>query len=145
MKGIRNLRVMGISGALAVATFLTAGFAGARPRQCVGDFTLTSETRWGTAILPAGHYTFELDEAADLITVRGQNRAVIFVSRHDEDNRVDSNALILASRDGKHVVRALRLAQGKKVFFYAVPKETPKAVAQDPVMIERVPVTISGN
>jgi len=137
--------LLGSVGVVALVSFLTAGFAGAKPRECVGDFTLTSETRWGTAILPPGHYTFELDEANDLITVRGQNRAVIFVSRHDEDNRVDSNALILASRDGKHVVRALRLASERKVFFFAVPKETLKAVAQGPVLIERMPVTLNGN
>jgi len=144
MKGIRNLTGVGLLGALVLAALLTAGFAGARQRQCIGDFTLSSETRWGNAILPAGHYTFELDVTNDLITVRGQNRAVMVMSWHDTDNHLDSSALILVSRGGKRTVRALRLAQEKKVFFYTAPKETTKQLEQEAVLIERVPVTING-
>jgi len=40
-----NLRVMGILGAMVLAVLMNVGSASARPRGCVGDFTLTSETR----------------------------------------------------------------------------------------------------
>jgi hypothetical protein len=145
MKVMRNLRVMGLLGAMVLAALVTAGAASAK---CIGHFTLSSETRWGDAILPPGHYTFELDGTNDLITVRGQKRAFMVMAwNHDDitDKDAGSSALILVSRGGKRTVRALRLAPEKEVFFYAVPKETPKVVAQGPVLIERVPITINGN
>jgi hypothetical protein len=135
---------MGVLGALVVAALVTAASA----TECVGYFTLTSETRWGDAILPAGHYTFELDGTNDLITIRSQKRTIMVMAWYDDDitaKDVGSSALILVSRGGKRTVRSLRLTPVKKVFFYPVPKEATKQIAQELVLIERVPLTISGN
>jgi hypothetical protein len=145
MRGIRNLTGVGLIGALVLAASLTASFASARQGDFLGHFTLTSETRWGQAVLPAGRYTFELDLTHDLITVRGQHRAAMIMSAtHDTDTRVKLSALILVSRRGKATVRALQLARDNVVLLYAVPKETREELAQGPTMIQRVPVTING-
>lgn len=144
MKGTRNLGLVARLGLVALLALLTAGFAGAKPRECVGALTLTSEVRWGRAILPAGHYTFELDITNDLITINGQNGAAIVMSLvHDTDNHLDSSAVILVSRGGKRIVRALQVAELKSVFLYSVPKETPEERAQGPLQIQRVPVNVA--
>jgi len=145
MTGMRNLRPVGLLGVLVLAALLTASFASAQQRELLGHFTLTSETRWGLAVLPPGNYSFELDLTHDLITVRGQHRATMIMSAtHDTDTRVKSSALILVSRRGRDTVRALQLAGQKVVLVYAVPKETREELAQGPTIIQRVPVTISG-
>ena len=143
MKGIRSSKLAGLLGAVVLATLLNAGVA--RAQKCIGDFTLASEIRWGKAILPPGHYTLELDTPNDLTTVRGQNGAVMVMSQtHDTDARLESSELILVSRGRKPTVRELRLASLKAVFLYAVPKENPEEVTQEPVQIHRVPVTVDG-
>jgi hypothetical protein len=145
MKGTRNLGLVARLGLVALLALLTAGFAGAREKECVGDFTLTSETHWGRAVLPAGHYTFELDITNDLTTIRSPNRTVFVRSLvHNPDNRLHSSALILVSRGRKRIVQALQLAGQERVFLYAVPKETPEERAQGPVQVQRVPVTVAG-
>ena len=145
MKGIRNLRVMGLLGTMVLAALLTAGLASAKEKEFVGNFTLTSETRWGNAVLPPGDYSFELNLTTDLITVRGQKQTVMIMSQvHDTDAHVESSALILVSRSGKRVIRALQLASDKVVLVYPIPKENREEVAQGPVLIERVPITING-
>ena len=145
MKVTLNSRLVTLLGMVALVALLIPSIAGAKEKECVGDFTLTSATRWGRAVLPPGNYSFELDVINDLITIRGQNRTVMVMSRgHASDNRLESSALILVSRGRKDTVRALHLAGQKAVFLYAVPKESPEEIAQGPAFIQRVPVTVSG-
>ena len=147
MKGICRSKFLALLNVLAFAVLLFAGLADARKKECVGSFTLTSETRWGSAILPPGHYTFELDATNDLITVRSQSgKAVVVMSQtHDPDTRLQSSTLILVSRGGRASVRALRLAPLKAVFLYPIPKERPEEVARKPLLIQGVPVMATGN
>ena len=146
MKRVRSSKVAALFGFVALALSLAAGFASANERQCVGKFTLTSEIRWGKALLPPGNYSFELDLNNDLITVRGQKQTVMIMSQvHDTDTRLQSRALVLVSRRGKSTVRALQLAGQKVVLLYAVPKENREELARGPKIIYRVPVTLGGN
>lgn len=145
MKSIRSSKLAGLLGAVVLATLLNAGVA--RAQMCVGDFTLTSETRWGRAILPPGHYTFEMDSTNDRITIRSQDRrvAVMVISLgHAMATQLKSSELILVSRGRKPTVRELRLNPLEEVFSYAVPKENPEQVAQAPSVVQSVPVTLSG-
>lgn len=145
MRQARGSRLATLLGLAALLALLAATFARAYPKQCVGEFTLTSEIRWGRAVLPPGNYSFELDVTDDLIIIRGEKQAVIVRSLvHDTDTHLQSSALILVSRGRRGTVRALQLAQQKVVLLYAVPKENPEEVAQGPLIIQRVPVTING-
>lgn len=145
MRQARGSRLLTLLGLAALLALLTAGFARAYQKQCVGEFTLTSEIRWGRAVLPPGNYSFELDVTDDLIVIRGEKQAVIIRSLvHDTDTHLQSSALILVSRRGKATVRELGLAGQKVVLLYGVPKESPEEVAQGPLIIQRVPVTING-
>lgn len=147
MKEICRSKFLALLNVLAFAVLLVAGLAAARERECVGSFTLTSETRWGTAILPPGRYTFELDATKDLINVRSQTGKVVMVmsQTHDRDTRLQSSALVLVSRGGRASVRALRLAPLKAVFLYPVPKERSENVARTPLLIQGVPVMATGD
>lgn len=145
MRQARGSRLLTLLGLAALLVLLAAAFARAYPNQCGGHFTLTSETRWGQALLPPGDYSFEIDLTNDLITIRGGKQTVTIMSQvHDTDTHLQSSALILVSRGRRGTVRALQLAGQKVVLLYAVPKENPEEVAQGPLIIQRVPVTITG-
>lgn len=147
MKDARNSRLVALLGFVLVS-FLTVGIARAQERVSKGNFTLTSAVRWGTALLPAGNYSFELDLTNDLITVRGSHRAVMIMSMvHDTDRHVESSALILVPRNGIRTVRALEFAPQKVVVLYAIPKETTKRkeIAREPTKFQCVPVSTNPN
>lgn len=145
MKSIRCAKLAGLLGAVLLSTLLNAGVA--RAQDYVGNFTLTSETRWGRAILPPGHYTLQLESTNDLITVRSQDRraAVMVLSiGHAIDTHLMSSQLILVSRRGKPTVSQLRLAGLAAILSYAVPKENREEVARAPLVAQLVPVTVNG-
>lgn len=144
MKRVFSSKLTGLLGAVVLATLLNAGVA--RAQTCAGNFTLTSETRWGMATLPPGHYTFELD-SDDLIIVRspGLKAAVMVMSEtRDTGTHAMSSELVLVSRGRKDAVRELRLAAPGAVFTYAVPKANREQVAQAPLVAQLVPVAVNG-
>ena len=59
MKRIRSFALSSLVLAL-IASCLSAGMAKAQEWQ--GQFTLPFEARWGQAILPAGDYSFTVDQ-----------------------------------------------------------------------------------
>lgn len=145
MKRIFVSKLAGLLGVVALATLLNAGAASAQ--NCGGKFTLTSETRWGAAILPPGHYTFQLDSTDYHIIVKSRDfvtSVIMMPQSHATDTRLMSSELILVSRGRKPTVRELRLASIKEIFSYAVPKEKPEQVAEAPSVAQPVPVTING-
>lgn len=145
MNRILSSKLVGLLGAVVLLTLLNAGVA--RAQDYVGNFTLTSETRWGKAILPPGHYTLQLESTNDLITVRSRDRraAVMVMSQsRATDTHLMSSQLILVSRRGKPTVRELRLAGLEAILSYAVPKENREEVAHAPLVAQLVPVTVNG-
>jgi hypothetical protein len=126
-----------------LATALSAGLLSAEDLK--GTFTLPFEVRWGTAILPAGDYSFQLDNSNYIVTIRGENQAamVLSPSRRD-DNQSGSSALIVVRHGKRGTVRALRLPEQNVVFTYPARKGEPPMLAQAPELIQRIPVVVSG-
>ena len=122
-----------------LATATSVGLLGAEDSK--GTFTLPFEVRWGTAVLPAGDYSFQLDNTHYIVTLRGENRAAMVLSpTHRIDNQLSSSALIIVRHGKRGTVRALRLAEQRQVFTYALPRGERPMLAQAPELIQRIPI-----
>lgn len=91
-----------------VAMCLTAGSLSAA--DCTGSFTLPSQTQWGSAVLPAGDYTFILDHAAidGRILLRQGTKGVAIVHAQGFSMTSASGASSMLIVEGR--VRSLHLA-----------------------------------
>ncbi len=136
-------KIIGMIFLAMLGAALSAGVLSAQDFQ--GSFTLPFETRWGTAVLPAGDYTFKLDTVKYVVTVYGENRApMILSSSRNTDSTFGSNKLIVARHGSKGTVRTLRLAELQLAFNYSAPKGEPPMVAQEPELLQPIPVVVYG-
>jgi hypothetical protein len=119
-------------------------FAEDRTPVFKGTVRLPFETRWGTAILPPGEYTLSVHSTSlpARVTVRGKNGSV-FITAQSLALRGDSDrsSFLLISKWRRGVVRSLYVSELGMAFNYAAPKEEAKAMTQEALLIERVPVT----
>jgi hypothetical protein len=144
MKAIRFtdwLRVLILAGFVAC---LTGGVASAQDFS--GKFTLPFEARWGSAILPAGDYSFTMDmaRAPFLAKIRGENGTVLVLAQSVSDRSIAAqNELILVPRAGKYTVRALNLAGVGLVFTYGISEGRQITLARnnEPILYRRVRVS----
>lgn len=142
-KYLASIRVLFL---VVLATAASAGILTAADYS--GKFTLPVETRWGTATLPAGDYSFKLNLNVRPFTAQiiGKDvQAYIFAASFTDGNNGGDSALIIVRRGGKGVVRALHLAKEGLMFTYSAPSkgELP-LMAQEPQLIQRIPVIVSG-
>jgi hypothetical protein len=128
-----------------VALCCSAGLATAQS-AARGEFTLPSEVRWGQAVLPAGHYSFDLrsQHAPELIQVRGGGKNVLIMAQGKADYTPSAHStLVLVQNRDSLVVRSLRLGPLGMTLDYAAHKGEPKAVAMAPGGVQQVPVSVS--
>lgn len=147
MKGSRNGILWVALSALivigAIAPVLQAGLS------AEGRFKLPFDAQMGKTMLSAGHYTFSVDRtygAYGLIRVyRGTESVGMMVPQElDYYHGQRQNAALLCIRhDGTVTVRALRLPN-VGTYYFQLPKDLQRLVAQQPQMIETVPVQVSG-
>jgi hypothetical protein len=125
-----------------LAAALSASLASAQEYQ--GKFTLPFEARWGSAVLPAGDYTFRVNasEAPCMVSVsQGQQIvALILTSSTTRGEVAGSSALIAVRIAGSSHIRALQLAEVGVVLEYSPPKAERQLLAQQPVLFQRMPV-----
>jgi hypothetical protein len=91
-----------------------------------GAFTLTSETRWGKMILPAGYYTYSLatHTTMPVIFVRSGNGDVAaYISATSETGTKDTarNALTIKKEGNFSVITELHINDQGVVLHYATP------------------------
>lgn len=138
-----------VSGALLTA-IIVVGMIAPRIRAgstaVVGAFKLPFNAKWGQAALPTGDYTFEINNFSSqgLIAVYQGTRsvAVMFPESFDEYrvNKGKDFELLCIRHDGKVAVRALQTDLG--TFYFPLPKELKLLLAQQPQLIETVPVQV---
>lgn len=85
-----NKKMMLLAGVAALGLTTTPLQAAA----LVGSFTLPSQTNWGLGVLPAGDYTFTLDQASTKgrITVYKGTHAVLIIQSQGADEISTSGA-----------------------------------------------------
>ncbi len=111
-----------------------------------GKFTLPFEARWAQSVLPEGEYTFAINSGAPYtIKVQREGQAIFFMPIDWSSTKdKETSALIVARRGDSGVVRSLYLKEVGLTLHYAAPKPGTELMAKGPVLIERVPLTVSG-
>lgn len=166
MKTIRNfLTLTGLSLAL-----LALGAVGAEAQQARslsttvigGSFTLPFEVQWGAVTLPAGDYTVSYGSMSSggpyLVEVVGKAKGsphALILASGENHNAATKSSLICIREGNTGIVRALQLSAIGETVFFAMPhggklmaheqhngKNT--LLAEAPMLIQRVPVTLNG-
>lgn len=135
-----------LTAVLAIAAIMPGLQAGP---ATAGRFKLQFDAQVGNTALPMGDYTFSVDRSAG-------SYGVIFVSREGQalgmvvPQTLDrykgqglSPVLLCIRHDGKVTVRAMRLPS-VGTYYFQMPKNLQTLVAQQPQLIETVPVQVSG-
>ncbi len=108
---------------------LTAGLLGAA--DVTGSFTLPSQTQWGSAVLPAGDYTFTLDHATldgQIVLKRqpkGPSAVVLAQGMNPAGSSGASSMRIVGNR-----VRSLYLAPAGLTYSYQTHPEQREILAR---------------
>lgn len=110
--------------ALALGALATSG----NPRNIYqGKFTLPFETRWGSATLPAGDYTFVMSSASSdySLYIRGEKvHAIIMAAATDAKVASGHAQLNLVDIADKQTVETFDAPELGKTFFYSTPTRT---------------------
>lgn len=113
-----------------------------------GTFTLPFDAQWGQLKLPAGTYSFDIQDTLrfhQIIVLQG-TKIVGLVSPSEISHEDEANlhpSLLCVRHNANFFVRALRLPQ-LGTLYYKGEKEKPLTVAQAPELIQDVPITVSG-
>ncbi len=139
-----------ISGVLLGVVMACAMFA---PRLMAGPagqgkFTLPSEAQWGKKTLAAGDYTLSIDNHTSMATIwitrEGRNVTVLLPESFDYTQNMSKNEeLVCIRHDGALVIRELRIPQ-VGTYYFGLPKNFKVFMAEQPQMIETLPVQAVG-
>lgn len=94
-----------------VSSFAFPSHTGAQP-VIVGRFTLTSPAKWGMVLLPAGDYTFAVEDSVSpppvtIFSADGTGKGIVIPAYISEITSADTGKMTLEVRDGEAVVTAL--------------------------------------
>lgn len=141
----RNATRLTFFAAALLATALFAGGANAQS-PFKGKFTLQHETRWGRAVLPAGHYTVTFDNHfSQLLVIRDAKtlRAVAYEPTNDrQDSGEGGSALLIGVRGSQPVVHSFRLAELGETFVYD-PALASRSAVEEARQAQAVPVIVA--
>ena len=141
---MKRNRISSLVTLLGLVVLLVPGFASAQ--ELTGKFTLPFEAHWGQAVLTGGEYTFVISSGAPhWIRVQRDGQASLFMPIDWSSTKdKDTSALIVDRRGDSAIIRSLYLKEIGITLHYAAPSTGPKLMAKGPVLIERVPLTVSG-
>jgi hypothetical protein len=146
MKRTQNFNFVKAMLLAVLAAGISAGVASAQ-NVIRGTFTLPFEARWGADVLLPGDYTFKLDTAKRpyIVAVRQGDRGVALAMANSfKQGKVSgSSALIVTRKGGKYRIWTLVLAEVGLTLDYAPLKAERPILAQEPVLIRRVPVLMA--
>jgi len=105
MKNIRNFAVLLTLVAGAVAANAQTYFQ--------GKFQLTTETRWGKAVLPAGQYSFTMDSVQSPIVIHSEDGKTSAMARAEVTNQpaLGGSYIVITGSGRERRVRSMNLPQ----------------------------------
>lgn len=107
MKNLRNF--------VMLFTIALAAVAANAQSALHGKFQLTSETRWGKAVLPAGEYSLTIESAAQPMRIVIQSAdgktGAIAVAASSFDSAAGGNYLVITGTGADREVRSMNLPQ----------------------------------
>jgi hypothetical protein len=117
----RNATKVTLFAAALLATSLFVGSANAQS-AFKGKFTLEHQTRWGQAVLPAGHYLLTFDNhISNMLVVRDAKslQALAYEPINIRQNSTKGgSALLVSVRGSQRVVHSFRIAELGQTFIY---------------------------
>jgi len=116
----------------AMVTVLGVAWVPAMTQDASGKFTLAKEVRWGTAVLPAGEYTYSLERpTGQLLFVRNTNGkmgAIVLVKSASLVNDSEHDRIVLQRAGDDWFVTSMVLTSlGQELSFGAPPVRTEAA------------------
>jgi hypothetical protein len=138
----RNATKVTLLAAMLLAVSLFAGSANAQS-GFRGKFTLDHQTRWGQAVLPAGHYLLTFDDhLSDMLVVsdaKSHRRVAYEPSNNRQDSTKGESALLVSVRGSQRIVNSFRVAELGQTFIYDHSLASRRAV-EEANNTETVPV-----
>jgi len=132
LSNFARVKVLGLvlGGMFVLPTIAHAG-------EFTGRFTLTSEARWGIAVLAPGDYDFTLDStrAPSRVVVReadGKVVAILISMWNSGTSRTRGNSLELQTQGGTRFVSALYLEDAQTELHFTTPKMVVTREAKTP-------------
>jgi hypothetical protein len=120
--------ILGLTALCFTASFLRA----AEIAAVNGSFSLPSQTYWGSAVLPAGAYTFTLDHSdlrGRILIQQGTKKiATIMVPGSSVTRLPEGSSMLIVDQR----VRSLRLAPIGLTFIYPIQKQRRDVLAGRP-------------
>jgi hypothetical protein len=121
-----------------ISSFAYPSNAGAQ-RVIAGKFTLPSPSKWGMMMLPAGDYTFAVEDSVSpptvtIFTADGTGKGIVIPAFVSDIKSGDTGKITLEVRDGQAVVTALYLERLGLVLHYGAERphaELAKKVTPD--------------
>lgn len=140
-------KVLGIALGAVIAFAVIAPRLQAGP-AVQGKFTLPFNAKWGKISLPAGDYTLAINHYNSMTTVviarSGRNVGVTLPEIFDyTENKSKTAELVCIRHNGMVTVRELRVPQ-VGTYYFPLPKDLKLMAAQQPEMIETVPLQSLG-
>jgi hypothetical protein len=143
----RGLAFMKLGIGAALALCLLAGTVQAQP-LVKGSFTLPYDVRWGRALLPAGHYSIQVDSVnipARVTTPTGAGRALVLARSFDSAIAGQPTALLITRSEGERVVRVFNWREGNRSFVYKALTGAERQAFAQAKEIEVIPVLMAQN
>jgi hypothetical protein len=124
MKSMRSFSFVWVL--LLAAAALMAAPTPAHAQSAVGKFTLSAETHWGRAVLPAGEYSYSIGApgASTLVYVRavsGSPAAMILATSITADDYTGNSRLILTRKGDSLFVTSFHLPTVGLVMDFSTP------------------------
>ena len=147
MKGSR-IRILWVAFYAVIAIGAIVPGLQAGPSS-VGKFTLPFDAQWAGTALTTGDYSISVDRSfgsyGAIVVHRGSEVVAMALPQmlNNHENQTQNAALLCVRHDGMVTVRALRLPN-VGTYYFAMPKNLQTLVAQQPQLIETVPVQVSG-
>ena len=151
MKSNRGRTLIGYLILAGLAVCFSAARLGAEDFRAT--FSLPFETHWGGAVLAAGDYSLLFDTTASsrpMLLQRGDvNIAKIAPLNLEEIVSPAKSQLLVVREEKRATVHILYFAQPRTAFHFKVPESYEVYTrlltrADKPVLIQRIPVTVSG-
>jgi len=129
---------------IALAALAACCLAGrANAQVFTGDFTLSTETRWQGAVLPAGDYTLSLDHASiDGVVRLYRGRTPVGIFPVQGQNTSGTERAELTVEQG--TIRGLTLPHDKVVLLFLEAPHKRYAGPKDRQLVQLIPISHAG-
>jgi hypothetical protein len=148
----RSLKLAVALGVALLATCFTANLAKAGDGSLAykGTFTLPFEAHWGNLVLPAGDYSFKIDNQTPVNTIlvrRGtQNLGFVLIGSVTDPASTGKSELLAVPTGEVYRISTLRLQTGTsndQVLGFSIPKTERQMPARGPEVSMVVPVSMN--